>query len=209
MMYLVYKVTISLCPPQSSFSSQVAVFIPFLIFLPTYMSSEASSYRTVIYLDSGNLGQKQRWASVLKQKTKANSLTWQIDACSYETRMARGSRGCIWVLCQPPSINDFQVTTLCRLCSSPRFPHVACAGLAGNRLAVTLSASTVLLLQKHMALVHLVSVTCEIHLSLTDVCVLFSGKSDPFCLLELGNDRLQTHTIYKTLNPEWNKVFTL
>ncbi|XP_043345567.1 multiple C2 and transmembrane domain-containing protein 2 isoform X2 [Cervus canadensis] len=36
----------------------------------------------------------------------------------------------------------------------------------------------------------------------------FSGKSDPFCLLELGNDRLQTHTIYKNLNPEWNKVFT-
>ncbi|XP_066211302.1 multiple C2 and transmembrane domain-containing protein 2 isoform X3 [Saccopteryx leptura] len=36
----------------------------------------------------------------------------------------------------------------------------------------------------------------------------FSGKSDPFCLLELGNDRLQTHTIYKTLNPEWNQVFT-
>ncbi|XP_036133765.1 multiple C2 and transmembrane domain-containing protein 2 isoform X2 [Molossus molossus] len=36
----------------------------------------------------------------------------------------------------------------------------------------------------------------------------FSGKSDPFCLLELGNDQLQTHTIYKTLNPEWNKVFT-
>ncbi|KAB1257098.1 Multiple C2 and transmembrane domain-containing protein 2 [Camelus dromedarius] len=34
------------------------------------------------------------------------------------------------------------------------------------------------------------------------------GKSDPFCLLELGNDRLQTHTIYKNLNPEWNKVFT-
>nr|XP_060473431.1 multiple C2 and transmembrane domain-containing protein 2 [Panthera onca] len=39
-------------------------------------------------------------------------------------------------------------------------------------------------------------------------CVLFPGKSDPFCLLELGNDRLQTHTIYKNLNPEWNKVFT-
>lgn len=37
----------------------------------------------------------------------------------------------------------------------------------------------------------------------------FSGKSDPFCLLELGNDRLQTHTVYKNLNPEWNKVFTL
>ncbi|KAL2088372.1 hypothetical protein ACEWY4_015271 [Coilia grayii] len=36
-----------------------------------------------------------------------------------------------------------------------------------------------------------------------------NGKSDPFCVLELGNDRLQTHTIYKTLNPEWNKVFTL
>ncbi|KAG5270040.1 hypothetical protein AALO_G00187960 [Alosa alosa] len=35
-----------------------------------------------------------------------------------------------------------------------------------------------------------------------------NGKSDPFCVLELGNDRLQTHTIYKTLNPEWNEVFT-
>ncbi|XP_017333913.1 multiple C2 and transmembrane domain-containing protein 2 isoform X2 [Ictalurus punctatus] len=35
-----------------------------------------------------------------------------------------------------------------------------------------------------------------------------NGKSDPFCVLQLGNDRLQTHTIYKTLHPEWNKVFT-
>ncbi|XP_074456366.1 multiple C2 and transmembrane domain-containing protein 2 isoform X1 [Larus michahellis] len=36
----------------------------------------------------------------------------------------------------------------------------------------------------------------------------FAGKSDPFCVLELGNDSLQTHTVYKNLNPEWNKVFT-
>ncbi|XP_048887366.1 multiple C2 and transmembrane domain-containing protein 2-like [Brienomyrus brachyistius] len=35
-----------------------------------------------------------------------------------------------------------------------------------------------------------------------------NGKSDPFCVLELGNNRLQTHTICRTLNPEWNKVFT-
>ncbi|CAI5646201.1 multiple C2 and transmembrane domain-containing protein 2 isoform X2 [Oreochromis niloticus] len=35
-----------------------------------------------------------------------------------------------------------------------------------------------------------------------------NGKSDPFCVLELGNDRLQTHTVYKSLNPEWNTVFT-
>ncbi|MBN3315710.1 MCTP1 protein, partial [Atractosteus spatula] len=34
------------------------------------------------------------------------------------------------------------------------------------------------------------------------------GKSDPFCVVELSNDRLQTHTVYKNLNPEWNKVFT-
>ncbi|ELT94467.1 hypothetical protein CAPTEDRAFT_227763 [Capitella teleta] len=33
------------------------------------------------------------------------------------------------------------------------------------------------------------------------------GKSDPFCVLELGNDRVQTHTEYKTLDPEWGKVF--
>ncbi|XP_022105841.1 multiple C2 and transmembrane domain-containing protein 2-like isoform X3 [Acanthaster planci] len=34
------------------------------------------------------------------------------------------------------------------------------------------------------------------------------GKSDPFCVLELVNSRLQTQTLYKTLNPEWGKVFT-
>nr|QEN96195.1 multiple C2 domain and transmembrane region protein 1a isoform 2 [Danio rerio] len=35
-----------------------------------------------------------------------------------------------------------------------------------------------------------------------------TGKSDPFCVVELSNDRLQTHTVYRNLNPEWNKVFT-
>ncbi|XP_063065903.1 multiple C2 and transmembrane domain-containing protein 1-like isoform X2 [Engraulis encrasicolus] len=35
-----------------------------------------------------------------------------------------------------------------------------------------------------------------------------TGKSDPFCVVELCNDRLQTHTVYKNLSPEWNKVFT-
>ncbi|XP_022252034.1 multiple C2 and transmembrane domain-containing protein 1-like, partial [Limulus polyphemus] len=34
------------------------------------------------------------------------------------------------------------------------------------------------------------------------------GKSDPFCVVELVNSRLQTHTEYKTLAPEWNKIFT-
>ncbi|XP_036081906.1 multiple C2 and transmembrane domain-containing protein 1 isoform X3 [Rousettus aegyptiacus] len=35
-----------------------------------------------------------------------------------------------------------------------------------------------------------------------------TGKSDPFCVVELNNDRLLTHTVYKNLNPDWNKVFT-
>lgn len=35
------------------------------------------------------------------------------------------------------------------------------------------------------------------------------GKSDPFCVLELINSRLQTQTEYKTLSPNWNKIFTL
>ncbi|XP_063053552.1 multiple C2 and transmembrane domain-containing protein 2 [Engraulis encrasicolus] len=34
------------------------------------------------------------------------------------------------------------------------------------------------------------------------------GKSEPFCVLELGNSRLQTPSLHKTLNPEWNMVFT-
>ncbi|XP_056906909.1 multiple C2 and transmembrane domain-containing protein 2 isoform X2 [Takifugu flavidus] len=36
-----------------------------------------------------------------------------------------------------------------------------------------------------------------------------NGKSNPFCVVELGNSKLQTHTVYKTLNPEWSKAFTL
>uniref|UniRef100_H3BX37 C2 domain-containing protein n=1 Tax=Tetraodon nigroviridis TaxID=99883 RepID=H3BX37_TETNG len=36
-----------------------------------------------------------------------------------------------------------------------------------------------------------------------------NGKSDPFCVLELGHDRLLSHTVYKSLNPEWNQVFAL
>lgn len=43
------------------------------------------------------------------------------------------------------------------------------------------------------------------------ICSKFSltGKSDPFCVVELNNDRLLTHTVYRNLNPEWNKIFTL
>ncbi|XP_028306543.1 multiple C2 and transmembrane domain-containing protein 2 isoform X2 [Gouania willdenowi] len=41
-------------------------------------------------------------------------------------------------------------------------------------------------------------------LSATDI----NGKSNPLCVVELGNCKLQTHTICKTLNPEWNKAFT-
>jgi len=35
------------------------------------------------------------------------------------------------------------------------------------------------------------------------------GKSDPFCVVELSNDRVLTHTEYKTLTPSWQKVFQL
>ncbi|XP_067245434.1 multiple C2 and transmembrane domain-containing protein 2 [Chanodichthys erythropterus] len=35
-----------------------------------------------------------------------------------------------------------------------------------------------------------------------------SGKSDPFCTVELGNSKLQTLTIFKTLNPEWGTAMT-
>ena len=39
--------------------------------------------------------------------------------------------------------------------------------------------------------------------------LLFAGRSNPLCVIELGNSKLQTHTIYKTVNPEWNKALTL
>lgn len=35
------------------------------------------------------------------------------------------------------------------------------------------------------------------------------GKSDPFCVVELDSNRLRTHTIYKTLDPVWNKSFVI
>ncbi|XP_043221486.1 multiple C2 and transmembrane domain-containing protein-like isoform X2 [Amphibalanus amphitrite] len=36
-----------------------------------------------------------------------------------------------------------------------------------------------------------------------------NGRSDPFCVLQLVNRRRQTQTVYKTLEPYWNKVFSL
>ena len=35
------------------------------------------------------------------------------------------------------------------------------------------------------------------------------GKSDPFAVIELCNDRMQTNTEYKTLAPSWQKMFQL
>uniref|UniRef100_A0A8C0UHW9 Multiple C2 and transmembrane domain-containing protein 1 n=1 Tax=Cyanistes caeruleus TaxID=156563 RepID=A0A8C0UHW9_CYACU len=51
---------------------------------------------------------------------------------------------------------------------------------------------------------------CFIRNLVHEICSQFSltGKSDPFCVVELNNDRLLTHTVYKNLNPEWNKIFT-
>ncbi|MGH0155427.1 UNVERIFIED_CONTAM: hypothetical protein FKN15_044273, partial [Acipenser sinensis] len=71
-------------------------------------------------------------------------------------------------------------------------------------------------------LVLLVTLTASATVSISDLSVniledsrerqeivsRYVRKSDPFCVVELGNDRLQTHTVYKNLNPEWNKVFT-
>ncbi|CAF0832577.1 unnamed protein product [Adineta ricciae] len=36
-----------------------------------------------------------------------------------------------------------------------------------------------------------------------------NGKSDPFCVIEVDSTRLRTHTIYKTLDPVWNKSFVI
>jgi len=35
------------------------------------------------------------------------------------------------------------------------------------------------------------------------------GTSDPYCVLDLENTRLQTHTEYKTLEPVWHRVYQL
>ncbi|XP_065194559.1 multiple C2 and transmembrane domain-containing protein 2-like isoform X2 [Sycon ciliatum] len=35
------------------------------------------------------------------------------------------------------------------------------------------------------------------------------GTSDPFVTIELGNSMVRTETVYKTVNPEWGKVFFL
>ena len=36
-----------------------------------------------------------------------------------------------------------------------------------------------------------------------------NGKSDPFVAVQVINQYVQTHTEYKTLNPEWGKTFEL
>ncbi|XP_020625848.1 multiple C2 and transmembrane domain-containing protein 1-like isoform X1 [Orbicella faveolata] len=35
------------------------------------------------------------------------------------------------------------------------------------------------------------------------------GTSDPFAVIELNNQRLVTHTMYKTLNPAWEKIYEM
>ena len=40
-------------------------------------------------------------------------------------------------------------------------------------------------------------------------CADIGGKSDPFAVVEIVNDRVQTHTERKTLSPVWQKIFCL
>jgi Ca2+-dependent lipid-binding protein len=35
------------------------------------------------------------------------------------------------------------------------------------------------------------------------------GASDPFAVIDVNNQRLVTNTIYKTLNPAWNKIYEM
>uniref|UniRef100_A0A3P9NIJ8 Multiple C2 domains, transmembrane 2a n=1 Tax=Poecilia reticulata TaxID=8081 RepID=A0A3P9NIJ8_POERE len=35
-----------------------------------------------------------------------------------------------------------------------------------------------------------------------------NGKSNPFVVVELGNCKLQTHTVNRSVNPDWNAIFT-
>lgn len=51
-----------------------------------------------------------------------------------------------------------------------------------------------------------VSVLRATHLAQADI---IGGKSDPYCVVELVNTHLQTHTIYGTLEPSWNCSFDL
>lgn len=135
------------------------------------------------------------------------------------------SQGCIWVAHDPSLFRVLKPQHMQTLLLSRR-PEVPgelwillhSPGLAGKRGSLWLFQPAQLSCYTSTGVLFTLSLSLwrsvclcprEIHLSLTDVCVLFPGKSDPFCLLELGNDRLQTHTIYKNLNPEWNKVFTL
>ena len=37
----------------------------------------------------------------------------------------------------------------------------------------------------------------------------FTGSSDPYATIELGNCYARTDTLYSTLDPTWNKTFTL
>lgn len=36
---------------------------------------------------------------------------------------------------------------------------------------------------------------------------LAKGKSDPYAVLTVGNQRFKTKTIKETLNPKWNEVY--
>lgn len=48
-----------------------------------------------------------------------------------------------------------------------------------------------------------------IHQARDLVAADLGGKSDPYCVIELTNSRLQTSTVYKSLNPRWRATYIL
>ena len=60
-----------------------------------------------------------------------------------------------------------------------------------------------------MLFVGLVADQSQVCYKVTLLSILIEGKSDPFAVVEVVNDRVQTHTEYKTLAPVWQKIFCL
>jgi len=50
--------------------------------------------------------------------------------------------------------------------------------------------------------------TVKVHKARGLTAADFGITSDPFCVVELNNARLETHTVHKTTNPEWYTIFT-
>lgn len=132
----------------------------------------------------------------------------QLGRCTIDLRaLERESTHGLWQQLEDCSAEVFLLLTISGTTASETITDLtAYKEDARERQALCARYSWLKTLQNLRDVGHL---TVKVHGATGLAAADLGGKSDPFCVLELINSRLQTQTEYKTLTPNWNKIFTL